>query len=381
MKGQKQENHRESEAILMTDREKNQIKDVYREEISQIHAPADLILRTKQAVAEEEEKLRKEIAQAGQQHNPKQDKLEELRKDPQIVPADLSGACMDGVESAGKKTESWWKRRYRRVSGWILPVTAAAALLLVLRVSVVQFSYLFADRWGGADHTASAEDMSGNAGDGSMEGIAGSAGDGGSMEGMSAGADEDGSMEGIAGSADEGGSMEGMSGSADEDGSMKGMSESASDGSLAGAISEEVPAEDVMRESDKLASAADTEEVVTSEAEYAAEKSRNEAEDKFSVQKMEGNEEYDGNGKTQLTVKEVIKEPDFCQASDTERVESHDVVFYITEDTRGGAQSADESSWKAYAVYDRKKYIITGSAADQEEFLKGAYALLVGMVK
>ena len=50
----------------MTDQEKKQNKNVYREETSQIHAPVDLILRTKQAVAEEEERLHKEMGQVGQ---------------------------------------------------------------------------------------------------------------------------------------------------------------------------------------------------------------------------------------------------------------------------------------------------------------------------
>ena len=97
----------------MTDQEKKQNKNVYREETSQIHAPVDLILRTKQAVAEEEERLHKEN---------------------QITPIDFNGAGMDGAESAGKKTESGWKKYYGRVPGWVLPVTAAAVFVLIQRI-------------------------------------------------------------------------------------------------------------------------------------------------------------------------------------------------------------------------------------------------------
>ena len=148
----------------MTDQEKKQNKNVYREETSQIHAPVDLILRTKQAVAEEEERLHKEN---------------------QITSIDFNGAGMDGAESAGKKTESGWKKYYGRVHGWVLPVTAAAVFVLVLRVSVVQFSHFPADRDGGMDYAASAEDMSESAGEeGSMEGLAGSAGEEGLAGGM-----------------------------------------------------------------------------------------------------------------------------------------------------------------------------------------------------
>ena len=40
--------------------------DQYKNETSQIHAPADLILKTKQAVREEEMRLEREKAQQGQ---------------------------------------------------------------------------------------------------------------------------------------------------------------------------------------------------------------------------------------------------------------------------------------------------------------------------
>ena len=177
----------------MTDQEKKQNKNAYREETSQIHAPVDLILRTKQAVAEEEERLHKEN---------------------QITSIDFNGAGMDGAESAGKKTESGWKKYYGRVPGWVLPVTAAAVFVLVLRVSVVQFSHFPADRDGGMDYAASAEDMSESAGEeGSMEGLAGSAG-------------EEGLAGGMAESAGDGNLAGGMAESADEDGSAEDMAES-----------------------------------------------------------------------------------------------------------------------------------------------------------
>ena len=213
----------------MTDQEKKQNKNVYREETSQIHAPVDLILRTKQAVAEEEERLHKEN---------------------QITSIDFNGAGMDGAESAGKKTESGWKKYYGRVPGWVLPVTAAAVFVLVLRVSVVQFSHFPADRDGGMDYAASAEAMPESAGEeGSMEGLAGSAGeeglaggmaesagDGNLAGGMAESADEAGSTGGMAESADEAGSAEAMAESADEAGSAEAMAKSADEAGSTGAM-------------------------------------------------------------------------------------------------------------------------------------------------
>ena len=234
--GGKRENHRESEAILMTDQEKKQNKNVYREETSQIHAPVDLILRTKQAVAEEEERLRKEI---------------------QITPADLSGAGMDGAESDGKKTESKWKKYYRRVPRWVLPMTAAAVFLLVMRVSVVQFSYLLADRRGGADYAASAEDMSESAGEeGSMEGMSGSAGDVGLAGGISGSADEAGLAGGVSESADEAGLAGGIAGSTGDESSASGRPGNTDGGSLRkGELLEDLEREEEMASSADMAEA------------------------------------------------------------------------------------------------------------------------------
>ncbi len=217
----------------MTDQEKKQNKNAYREETSQIHAPVDLILRTKQAVAEEEERLHKEN---------------------QITSIDFNGAGMDGAESAGKKTESGWKKYYGRVPGWVLPVTAAAVFVLVLRVSVVQFSHFPADRDGGMDYAASAEDMSESAGEeGSMEGLAGSAGEEGLAGGMAESADEAGSAEAMAKSADEAGSTGAMAKSSGEKGSASGRPGSTDGESLR----EGELLEDLEREDEKTASAAD----------------------------------------------------------------------------------------------------------------------------
>ncbi len=221
----------------MTDQEKKQNKNVYREETSQIHAPVDLILRTKQAVAEEEERLHKEMGQAGQRPDLQQDSRKELRQNQQIFPADLNGAGMDGAESAGKKTESGWKKYYGRVPGWVLPVTAAAVFVLVLRVSVVQFSHFPADRDGGMDYAASAEDMSESAGEeGSMEGLAGSAGEEGLAGGMAESAGDGNLAGGMAESADEAGSTGDMAESADEAGSAEAMAESADEAGSAEAM-------------------------------------------------------------------------------------------------------------------------------------------------
>ncbi len=220
----------------MTDQEKKQNKNVYREETSQIHAPVDLILRTKQAVAEEEERLHKEN---------------------QITSIDFNGAGMDGAESAGKKTESGWKKYYGRVPGWVLPVTAAAVFVLVLRVSVVQFSHFPADRDGGMDYAASAEDMPESAGEeGSMEGMSGSAGEEGLAGGMAESAGDGNLAGGMAESADEAGSTGAMVKSSGEKGSASGRPRNADAESLReGELLEDLEREEEMASSADMAEA------------------------------------------------------------------------------------------------------------------------------
>ena len=129
-------------------------------------------------------------------------------------------------------------------------MTAAAVFVLVLRVSVVQFSHFPADRDGGMDYAASAEAMPESAGEeGSMEGLAGSAGeeglaggmaesagDGNLAGGMAESADEAGSTGGMAESADEAGSAEAMAESADEAGSAEAMAKSADEAGSTGAM-------------------------------------------------------------------------------------------------------------------------------------------------
>ena len=87
-KNGKENDHRESEAIFMIEQYKKQAesyKDIYQEETSQIHAPVDLVLETKRAVAEEE------------------------------------------------------RRRQRKSWGWLMPITGVAALVFIFNISKMQF--------------------------------------------------------------------------------------------------------------------------------------------------------------------------------------------------------------------------------------------------
>ena len=92
------------------------MKDQYRIETSQIHAPADLIQKTKQAMEQEEQRL----------------KAVEERK----VGSD--GTAITESEAITKKAKknSFTQQIYK----WTLPLTAAAAILILISVSLVMKS-------------------------------------------------------------------------------------------------------------------------------------------------------------------------------------------------------------------------------------------------
>lgn len=92
------------------------MKDQYRKETSQIHAPADLIQKTKQAMQQEEQRL----------------KAVEERK----VGSD--GTAITESEAITKKAKknSFTQQIYK----WTLPLTAAAAILILISVSLVMKS-------------------------------------------------------------------------------------------------------------------------------------------------------------------------------------------------------------------------------------------------
>ena len=93
------------------------MKDQYRKETSQIHAPADLIQKTKQAMQQEEQRLKESGTRTGR---------------PDSI-ADIESGM--AVESP-KKTSNIPRGIFR----WTLPLTAAASILILLSISTVMRS-------------------------------------------------------------------------------------------------------------------------------------------------------------------------------------------------------------------------------------------------
>lgn len=93
------------------------MKDQYRKETSQIHAPADLIQKTKQAMQQEEQRLKESETRTGRPDST----------------ADIESGI--AVESP-KKTPNIPRGIFR----WTLPLAAAASILILLSVSTVMRS-------------------------------------------------------------------------------------------------------------------------------------------------------------------------------------------------------------------------------------------------
>lgn len=93
--------------------------DQYKKETSQIHAPADLILKTKQAVREEEKRIQRERVQQKQE--------------------------VQGLNAAGQK-----KSGYGKVYRWALPVAAAVLFAVLMKVPTMMIGTKFAKSQSGS---------------------------------------------------------------------------------------------------------------------------------------------------------------------------------------------------------------------------------------
>lgn len=317
---------------------KDQYKIQYKEETSQIHAPAALLERTRLAVAEEEKRLQAENVREEQNRN--------------------------------------YGRRYR----WAFSVAAAAVLLLAVH-GFVMLRGVGAGKvsmdWG-ADRTA-----------------AGSSEEAGSMNGFAGGAAE--GMEGEAGSSTAAGG-ETMGEAAGESGGAAYGEAEAEDP----AILQSAPAKTENSTSASGDPAEGTGGGRTGKTAESSSLNRDAVEsmgDAGMDDRMDRYDEASGSGSenemkelekkyseedsaSQISVTEVDRKPDFCNRPGTKRIVSQGITFYVTESTAAygdgtaDAARAEKDGWTAYAEYNEAKYVVTGEADDQEDFLEKVCEML-----
>lgn len=250
----------------------------YKKETSQIYAPANLILKTKQTVAQEEK----------------------------------------GLEQGLQPKTAF----HISISKWIIPITAAAALMFIFHVSRVQFSRSTADLAGGINEETPVE-----------------------YEAALAEEEMLGTVDGVA---------------------------EAVEGSAAGGVAESECAGDLIEDRQTVVS----DEMVDGVTEDASVDAYGDSAESSGAEQEKLAEEKRAISGQEMTIEEVTRVPIFYRASETERVESHGISFYIAENNSADAEDAGIDGWKAYVEYGGKKYVIAGSVMDQEEFLAKAYKML-----
>lgn len=331
----------------MTDRYDDKYKDQYTKETSQIHAPAELIQKTRQAVAEEEKRL-----QTGSMVH--------------VLPEQQS----EGEHSNSRRY--LFDVRYGKIFRWALPAAAAVILIFVLNMSGILLS-----RGRQNSQSGSASEME----------AAGSSEDGSSMNGSSEAIVEE--SEGFEEQNADGTETTedmGAAGSAEESGSAESAMSGAEDSAVQrkeSAMRDEINSNrnelnNLSRDISQSGQSTDSLE----EADNADQYDRTSGAPGANVENSLDKEmEMEDSSSTQLLIEKVKTVPSFRNDTDTKCVVSHGISFYIAED-EDGDRVADKAvgenyTWKAYAEYNGGRYIITGPAVDQEEFLEKAAEKLV----
>lgn len=290
----------------------DQYKEQYRKETEQIHAPAELIARTKAAMREEEARIRREFALQG------------------------AGTESRGISAvAGPAMVPAGGRNYGKgfnVRKWAYPLTAAAALFILVSVSLMMRGLKSGDM---------AMDM-------------------GASE-TSGGADLDGGMMAAGAAMDFEGTAEMAAAPAAE---MEDMSESAS--AVENAASETAEFSESVQET--AVEKAELEEARKNEGQRKfSDTEKNMAEDAVPA---ESGAQSGGVAETEsITIERVVKKPDFCGRPDTGKHVFEGQTFQVAEEGSG---------WMAYAeTGDGGKYVIRGEAEDLETFLEMGYQKLL----
>ena len=283
----------------------DQYKEQYRKETEQIHAPAELIARTKAAMREEEARIRREFALQG------------------------AGTESRGISAvAGPAMVLAGGRNYGKgfnVRKWAYPLTAAAALFILVSVSLMMRGLKSGDM---------AMDM-------------------GASE-TSGGADLDGGMMAAGAAMDFEGTAEMAAAPAAE---MEDMSESAS--AVENAASETAEFSESVQET--AVEKAELEEARKNEGQRKfSDTEKNMAEDTVPA---ESGAQSGGVAETEsITIERVVKKPDFCGRPDTGKHVFEGQTFQVAEEGSG---------WMAYAeTGDGGKYVIRGEAEDLETSLE-----------
>ena len=290
-----------------------QYREQYREETAQVHAPIDLIERTKAAVRVEEERIKRERT-----------------VQPGMRQPEMSGSRVTYADYAKYgKTSSLRK--------WTYPLTAVAALLILVSVSLTMRGLKSGDMAPAADtsYSGAVYEESADFDAGFAESVAESAMP---MEESAAEMAEE-----------EGADMEPAAGAVETESAVA-----------------EAPAEDrvpSVNETQKAMSGAeDTSGAEQSNAAREEAKQDQETAMEDSLADMAADKES-------VTMEKVEKRPAFCDLSDTKTYVYENETFIVRKEKAG---------WVAYVETENGAgYLFRGEMEDVEEFLEAAYENLL----
>ena len=292
----------------------------YKQETSQIHAPADLIRRTKQAMQEEELRLQREKTQAS---------FAALSPD-KLMPES------DGINADLPKSQMQTDRHSVISSGkiyrWALPVAVAAMVLLLINVTSGMVGRRFNKSSSGAAPMNTASD------------------DTTAYDMAEAAAEE-----------------------MFDDADMAVTEQKYSEGVMADQSADQYENSNAGAAYDNGADMAAAEdnyepEEAAKAAEYEDESIQKEINDGAGMNNMDGVSEdvYAAD----LTVTEVAESPAFVDDEDTECIMVHGIRVYVIRESNG--------QWSAYARVNQVNYVVTGgeNITDAEDYAVKAYEWL-----
>lgn len=268
--------------------------DQYKKETSQIHAPADLVQKTKLAMQQEEQRLRET---AGGR--------------------DRSDTVVREQSSTADKVKKS-PRPMHRVYQWTLPLTAAAAVVILLSVSMVMR---------GTGFKSSDSDRMADSGYGKDMGL--------------------------------------QFGGTD-------MTEEAMEENEAPVAGSPVKPirQDVTEDYDMAEEAEGTEPEEDIQTDEAADTQSDASEsimDRDETPETNG-AAVKGEAAEEIEITEVKEEPDFYNSEDTESYLYKNLIFWVNQEENG--------EWFAYVSVRGDKYVIVSTIKDQDEFIEKAYELV-----
>lgn len=305
----------------------DQYREQYKKETEQIHAPAALIARTKTAMREEEARIQREFL--AQTAEPKTENMPALSEKTAFP--------------AGDRNDM----KYFHVRKWAYPLTAAAALLILVSVSLTMRGI----KSESMDSSPTYDEITAK-----ME----------SAE-MSGGEDLDAGMAAAGAAADAEGSVE----TAEEAFVDEAVPAETTDmaASPAAVAETEDLSESIAAADDAFFEETELEEAERHEQERKLSKTEKSLAEDEAAPADNGVQSGGAAAAGNITIEKVIKRPDFCGRSDTETRAFEGETFQIAK---------EENEWVAYVeTGDGGRYVIRGEAEDADAFLEAGYQKLL----